>query len=116
MSVALVVDHGQMEQQIDHGFIGVSPSMNDRSLDDMKLHGAVVRADDTIDGDDDDLKVTPDLKGQNRDHFIRGGWTPEEDAALVRLVGESGPKKWRNIALSMPQKRNPKQCRERCAR
>lgn len=63
MSVALVVDHGQMEQQIDHGFIGVSPSMNDRSLDDMKLHGAVVRADDTIDGDDDDLKVTPDLKG-----------------------------------------------------
>jgi hypothetical protein len=47
MSVALVVDHGQMEQQIDHGFIGFSPSMNDRSLDDMKLHGAVVRADDT---------------------------------------------------------------------
>jgi hypothetical protein len=39
-------------------------------------------------------------------------FTPEEDAALARLVQQHGSKNWCKIAEYLP-KRTPKQCRER---
>ena len=44
--------------------------------------------------------------------LIRGGWTPEEDAELVRLVGLHGTKNWSDHAAQIPG-RLGKQCRER---
>ncbi len=43
---------------------------------------------------------------------LKGPWTDEEDAKLVRLVLELGPKNWRIIAMHMTG-RVAKQCRER---
>ncbi|KDD75235.1 hypothetical protein H632_c793p0 [Helicosporidium sp. ATCC 50920] len=42
----------------------------------------------------------------------KGPWTPEEDEAIVRLVGEHGAKKWSRIAQEL-NGRIGKQCRER---
>ena len=44
--------------------------------------------------------------------LVKGPWTPEEDAAIIRLVGEHGAKKWSMIANDLPG-RIGKQCRER---
>ena len=33
---------------------------------------------------------------------VKGAWSAEEDANLVRLVGQMGCKKWSLIAQSMP--------------
>ncbi len=44
---------------------------------------------------------------------VKGGWSAEEDAALVALVARHGPKKWSLIAQQLPG-RIGKQCRERC--
>ena len=43
---------------------------------------------------------------------IKGPWTPEEDAKVVKLVTEMGAKKWSLIASHLPG-RIGKQCRER---
>ena len=43
---------------------------------------------------------------------IKGPWTAEDDARLVKLVREHGAKKWSLIASFMPG-RIGKQCRER---
>ncbi|CAH0378816.1 unnamed protein product [Pelagomonas calceolata] len=47
--------------------------------------------------------------------FSRGGWTPELDGALKKLVEEHGAKKWDAIAAAMPRRcgKTGKQCRER---
>ena len=44
--------------------------------------------------------------------LVKGPWTPEEDAKVVQLVNEYGPKKWSLIAANLPG-RIGKQCRER---
>ena len=44
--------------------------------------------------------------------LVKGPWTPEEDAKVVQLVNEYGPKKWSLIAAHLPG-RIGKQCRER---
>jgi hypothetical protein len=43
---------------------------------------------------------------------IKGPWTANEDALLVDLVKQYGPKKWSVIALHVPGRKG-KQCRER---
>ena len=43
---------------------------------------------------------------------MKGQWTVEEDATLVRLVGKYGQQKWSHIATYLPG-RIGKQCRER---
>ena len=43
---------------------------------------------------------------------VKGPWTPEEDAALIRLVQQYGTKKWSEIAQHL-HGRIGKQCRER---
>jgi len=44
--------------------------------------------------------------------LIRGPWTEEEDAKVVKLVRKYGAKKWSLIASQLPG-RIGKQCRER---
>jgi len=44
--------------------------------------------------------------------LVKGPWTPEEDAAVERLVKQYGAKKWSIIASHLPG-RIGKQCRER---
>ena len=44
--------------------------------------------------------------------LVKGPWTAEEDAAVERLVGQYGAKKWSVIASHLPG-RIGKQCRER---
>lgn len=43
---------------------------------------------------------------------LKGPWTADEDAKLMTLVRENGPKKWSQIAAELPG-RIGKQCRER---
>lgn len=43
---------------------------------------------------------------------LKGPWTADEDAKLMTLVTENGPKKWSQIAAELPG-RIGKQCRER---
>lgn len=45
-------------------------------------------------------------------HLVKGPWTPEEDAQVLELVNQYGPKKWSDIAKGLPG-RIGKQCRER---
>jgi len=44
--------------------------------------------------------------------LVKGHWTAQEDACVIRLVKELGPKKWSKIASYLPG-RIGKQCRER---
>jgi hypothetical protein len=44
--------------------------------------------------------------------YVKVKFTPEEDARLLELVREYGPKEWITVA-SLMQTRNPRQCRER---
>jgi len=44
--------------------------------------------------------------------LVKGPWTPEEDAQIIKLVGMLGPKRWSRIADELPG-RIGKQCRER---
>jgi len=44
--------------------------------------------------------------------LVKGSWTAEEDAQLIQMVKECGPKNWSRIALALPG-RIGKQCRER---
>jgi len=44
--------------------------------------------------------------------LVKGPWTAEEDAKIVQLVTELGPKRWSKIASELPG-RIGKQCRER---
>lgn len=44
--------------------------------------------------------------------LVKGPWTAEEDAKIVKLVMELGPKRWSKIASELPG-RIGKQCRER---
>ncbi|XP_020245514.1 transcription factor MYB3R-1-like isoform X4 [Asparagus officinalis] len=44
--------------------------------------------------------------------LVKGPWTKEEDDIIVAMVNEHGPKKWSQIAQSLPG-RIGKQCRER---
>ena len=44
--------------------------------------------------------------------LVKGPWTAEEDAKIVELVTELGPKRWSKIASELPG-RIGKQCRER---
>ena len=41
-------------------------------------------------------------------------WTEEEDAMLLKLVNEHGPRRWAHLSTLIPG-RAGKQCRERCA-
>lgn len=50
--------------------------------------------------------------GQSRGTPKKGPWTPEEDAMLLHLVHENGPKEWTVIASKIGG-RVGKQCRER---
>lgn len=43
---------------------------------------------------------------------VKGAWSPEEDALVLKLVKEYGPKKWCQIAKHL-HGRIGKQCRER---
>lgn len=43
---------------------------------------------------------------------VKGPWTPEEDAKVIKLVTSCGPRKWSVIAGHLPG-RIGKQCRER---
>ena len=43
---------------------------------------------------------------------VKGAWSPEEDALVLKLVKEYGPKKWSQIAKHL-HGRIGKQCRER---
>merc|ERR1712130_227023 len=45
-------------------------------------------------------------------NIIKGSWSPEEDALVVELVEEYGPRRWSAIAQNL-QGRSGKQCRER---
>jgi hypothetical protein len=44
--------------------------------------------------------------------IIRGSWTGDEDAAILRWVTDHGPHEWTTLAEGMPG-RIAKQCRER---
>ena len=44
--------------------------------------------------------------------LVKGPWTPEEDARIIKLVTALGPKRWSRIADELPG-RIGKQCRER---
>jgi hypothetical protein len=44
--------------------------------------------------------------------LVKGAWTKEEDAILIRLVQQNGPQNWTEIANQL-NGRNGKQCRER---
>lgn len=44
--------------------------------------------------------------------LVKGPWTQEEDAKLIRMVQRLGPKNWSQVALALPG-RIGKQCRER---
>jgi len=45
-------------------------------------------------------------------NFVKGSWSPEEDALVIALVAEHGPRRWSTIAKDL-QGRSGKQCRER---
>eukprot|EP01006_Ploeotia_vitrea_P008607 TRINITY_DN20661_c0_g1_i2.p1 TRINITY_DN20661_c0_g1~~TRINITY_DN20661_c0_g1_i2.p1 ORF type:complete len:524 (+),score=32.33 TRINITY_DN20661_c0_g1_i2:92-1573(+) len=49
---------------------------------------------------------------QKKSRYIKGSWTASEDARLLELVDQYGPKNWSLIAQHMPD-RVGKQCRER---
>eukprot|EP00730_Choanoeca_flexa_P015183 TRINITY_DN6911_c0_g1_i1.p1 TRINITY_DN6911_c0_g1~~TRINITY_DN6911_c0_g1_i1.p1 ORF type:complete len:511 (+),score=102.41 TRINITY_DN6911_c0_g1_i1:379-1911(+) len=51
-------------------------------------------------------------EGSSSVGVVKGAWTSEEDALVVSLVGQYGPKKWSQIAQHLPG-RIGKQCRER---
>lgn len=44
--------------------------------------------------------------------LVRGAWTAQEDALLLKLVDRNGPRRWNATAAHIPG-RNAKQCRER---
>ncbi|OHT13945.1 Myb-like DNA-binding domain containing protein [Tritrichomonas foetus] len=44
--------------------------------------------------------------------LVKGSWTPDEDAEIVKWVNENGPKNWSALAAKLPG-RLGKQCRER---
>lgn len=68
-------------------------------------------ADDDDDDDDDEIGHQNNADGDNA-NFVKGNWTPEEDAKLMQLVAENGPKRWSYIANQLAG-RIGKQCRER---
>ena len=54
------------------------------------------------------------VKGHpEKEMYVRGPWTTEEDEQLMSLVAEMGPRRWCKIAEHM-ELRIGKQCRERC--
>lgn len=52
------------------------------------------------------------VRKTDADGYARGPWTKEEDATLIGLVNQSGPRNWTALASQMPS-RSGKQCRER---
>ena len=98
----------------------------------VQLHKAQQNLADFMDGDDDRdpeealpwkqiaelFKDRTDVQCLHRwqkvlnPNLVKGPWTPEEDAKVVELVNEFGPKKWSVIAAKLPG-RIGKQCRER---
>lgn len=56
--------------------------------------------------------MQPGKKKTNTRPIVKGAWSKEEDATVVRLVGLYGPTRWAMIAADLPG-RNGKQCRER---
>jgi hypothetical protein len=53
-----------------------------------------------------------EINGRMSGKYIKLKFTPDEDARLLELVQEYGPKEWITVA-SLMQTRNPRQCRER---
>ena len=56
--------------------------------------------------------IAPQIPGKCNKAIVKGPWTPREDGALVSLVEQHGPKKWKVIASKL-NGRIAKQCRER---
>ena len=52
-----------------------------------------------------------ELEGRN---IVKRAWTPDEDASLLQLVNDHGPRSWSVISKQLPG-RVGKQCRERYA-
>jgi hypothetical protein len=58
------------------------------------------------------VKMVSVIQKKNGGDRIKGSWSPQEDATLIKLVGQHGPRNWSLISQGIPG-RSGKSCRLR---